>query len=212
MGKFCKNCGSPMKENEKFCANCGTKNDTVQAEASSSVKSPRLAMTGVSIRGGIPVRTGSVGMSGAARYGGTAGSNEMIYKMALTVIGILMIISTLMPYVWKGGGTVSLLFMDDDIKSGVLYIVIAVVCIGGALMGKSILTVITGVASSALCFYEVNRVNEICQTSELKEVYEVISALSGRDVKRAGFYMIIITSVSMLIVSILYFQRTIKRG
>lgn len=179
MGKFCKNCGSPMKENEKFCAKCGTRSDIVRPAASVPVRHPVPA-----------VMTGSK-------------TAKKEYKIAVSIAGIVMIISTVLPYLEMMGETINLLRIDGtEVGDGLIFIILSVLCMILVYLDKKIPAVVISVIPCIMCCYEIYQLNS---------VYEELAGLSGIVSKKIGFYLIIISSAALLLLCVMNYMCTTER-
>ena len=123
-------------------------------------------------------------------------SLDKIFKAAIVGLSILMILGTILPYMEVMGNTISLLWADGQVGDGIIYIILAVLCIVFVCLDKKIPQVVFSVSSFIMYCYE---------NSQLKEAYGKIGSYSSLISRGAGYYLIAFVSIVLLIVCVLYF-------
>ena len=171
----------------KFCKNCGNQ---MQDQETVCVKC-----------GAGAVNTGYMAPAGAKANDGLL----LFCKVGIIIASILMIVSTLLPYVSVYKETISLIWADDKPADGVIFCIMAVGCIILALKDKPLREVIVSAGCLALCIYEVTNINKI-----IKQYSSLTSLLGELVTKRAGFYLIIVSTVALLALSVVHLL--VKKG
>lgn len=68
MGKFCQNCGTPLKSNEKFCPQCGTQIEKVAQPVPTQSSAPHMQHSGLNKKIIAAVIICLIGFGGAGTY------------------------------------------------------------------------------------------------------------------------------------------------
>ena len=161
----------------KFCKNCGNQ---MQDQETVCVKC-----------GAGAVNTGYMAPAGTKANDGLL----LFCKVGIIIASILMIVSTLLPYVSVYKETISLIWADDKPADGVIFCIMAVGCIILALKDKPLREVIVSAGCLALC---------------IKQYSSLTSLLGELVTKRAGFYLIIVSTVALLALSVVHLL--VKKG
>ena len=139
--------------------------------------------------------------------------NEQYLKMGITVSCLLMAFATGLPYlvindevaIYAGAKSMSLLNADGRAGDGIVFIIIAVLALVFLHLKKNIPVLACGIASFLLyCF-------ELWQIKKVEEMlpgygFSVDNFMS----KGAGFYLITVSVIALLALSILYFRQNRK--
>lgn len=177
---YCKNCGGQIDDNSTFCKHCG----------SALSKDTREGMPYQN--GNMPYQTaGMQGMTqngyqqnpmGAAAYPNGQGMVNKI-NIAAIISSALLAAAMFLPYISiESFITVSKSLIEGD---GVFFMIIAALGIIGALVKKNKIVIAAGILACVLCVAEI----VILTQNEYSELYT----------KGAGYYMMIIASVLLLI-------------
>ncbi len=181
MKRFCTNCGKELGEQEIFCTECGTKSDLPLSAGGTS-----KGISGISV-GGSAVNKGEA-------------SGNLGIKIGIIVASALVILSAILPFVsvsaFGQSMSMSLLLADGELGEGVFLIIFGTLgIIFGALRIK-IGALVAGILSFILCCYEMYN---------MAIIYEELGGLSGLISRGAGFYLLILSSIALLVLSILNF-------
>lgn len=182
MSKFCRNCGNILEDNATFCNKCGTKADPVPGGAT-PYGYPSPASSGLS-------------------------SEQAIFNMGILVAGILVIISTLLPYVtysfWDKSQSISLLLgTGSDFRDGIFFVILAIGTVACTFMNQRLPALVLGVINFALCLFEmVNTANNL-KESGFSSLVKVTNGL--------GFYLLLIASLGMAVLAVLSFVKNQKK-
>lgn len=114
--------------------------------------------------------------------------NKQYLKIGVLVAGVLMIVSTLLPYVSVFGFSISLLLADGStVADGIFFVILAALCIVFALMDKAIPMLAASAAAVILWIYEM---------SQMSQFGALVS-------KGAGYYLLAVSAIALLVLSIL---------
>lgn len=178
MSKYCKACGNQMQDQEMFCAKCGTKSEVIHQ----------------------PISTFGIGKI-----------NEKYLKIGIIIASLLMILASIIPYMeieeslypylGMSKPTISLVWAGTQIGDGIIYIILAILSIVFVCLNKRLPEVIFSAIAFLMCCVEVKQIND--NFKQLEASFGNYALIE----KRAGFYLIIISTAAMLVLSILYFLR-----
>lgn len=183
MSKFCRNCGSMLDDNATFCNKCGAKIDSAPGA------------------GPVP----PYGSNFTPAGGGALSSNEAIFNMGILIAGILVIISTLLPYVtislWGYSESISLLLGDGSgMRDGIFFIALTIGAVVCTFLNLRLPAMILGIINFLLCIFEI-----ISTNSSLSE-----EGLSSMVKNGPGFYLIFIATLALGVLAVLNYVNSTK--
>lgn len=118
-------------------------------------------------------------------------------KIGILAASVVMILSTVLPYVSVFGFSISLLFTDgSQIGDGAILIVFAVLCIVFTLINKALPELVVSAVALIMAFYEA---------SQLGQFGMLVS-------KEIGFYLMLLSSIVLLAASIMNFLASRKNA
>ena len=178
MSKFCRNCGSALDDNATFCNKCGAKIDSAPGPGPGSVPPYGSNFP--------PIANNSLS------------SNEAIFNMGILVAGILVIISTMLPYVTVSflgySESISLLFGDGSgLRDGMFFIPLAIAVVVCTFLNQRLPALICGVITFLLCIFEIVSTNATLADSGVSNLVK----------NGIGFYLIFIASLALAVLSVL---------
>ena len=180
---YCWKCGKELKDDAKFCAYCGEKTKLLEQKAS---EVPRLG----ALLQKPQVSVGAVGRMMEKQL------DDNQYKIAITIISLIMVLACILPYMKIYNNSVSLLFFDGtQLGDGILYVVIAALCAALTWMGKRLPEIFISLGAPVMCIFEIYKYKK-----EAGGFYEYID-------KGLGFYLIIVSSIALPIACGLYYAR-----
>lgn len=169
---FCTKCGKEVKGDVKFCPSCGAKVDGPKSQAPM----------------GNQMQGQPVGMNL------TNQNMDGIIKIAVTALGLLMVLATILPYLEVFGIEITLLRTDgSQIGDGVIYIILAIFCIAVTWAGKKLPELAGGVVAFLMWLYE---------GQQMKAVYGQYGDLAKIISKGSGYYLITFTCIALLVVCV----------
>ena len=194
MSKFCRNCGSVLDDNAAFCNKCGAKIDSAPGAPGTPGGGPTPPPYGSGFGANFP----------PAASGGLS-SNEAIFNMGILIAGILVIISTLLPYLtvslWGYSESISLLLGDGEgMRDGIFFIILTIGAVVCTFLSQRLPAMVLGIINFLLCIFEI-----ISTTSSLAESGISVVVKNG-----PGFYLIFIASLAMGVLAVLNYVNSTK--
>lgn len=133
---------------------------------------------------------------------GTAPAKTQYLKLGITAACLLMALATVLPYMkfdreiarYTGIKSISLLYTGKQIGDGILFIILAIMAIVFSFLKKGIPVLVCGIIPFLMYCFEVSQLNN----GSIADMYDYMS-------KGSGFYLITISVIALLILSILYF-------
>ena len=117
--------------------------------------------------------------------------NKKYLKIGVLAASVLMIVSTILPYVSVLGYYTLTLLMGDgsQMADGIFFVALAVLCIVFVLMDKAIPLMAASVFSVIVWIYEITQ----------------LSQFGALVTKGIGYWLLAISAIVLLVLSILYF-------
>lgn len=194
MSKFCRNCGSVLDDNAAFCNKCGARIDSAPGAPGTPGGGPTPPPYGSGFGSNFP----------PAANGGLS-SNEAIFNMGILIAGILVIISTLLPYVtiklWGYSESISLLLGEgDEFRDGVFFIILTIGAVVCTFLSQRLPAMILGIINFLLCIFEIVNTNSTVSGSGVSSMVKY----------GPGFYLIFIASLAMGVLAIVNYVNSTK--
>lgn len=202
MSKSCQNCGYQMADVESFCPQCGTQSEPMPQQPNQNqaqFQQPQFQQQPFQQQGGYQQQ-----MNPQQPLTNGASQNSMMNlycKIGVIAVSILMILATILPYMEAMGESINLLFPDGETGDGIFFFILAIVAIVFACLNKKIPVLVCGVIALALCCYEMKEITSL--TNSLGGFSSILS-------KGSGYYLMILTSFALPIISAVDLWQAIK--
>lgn len=185
---FCKKCGNQIDEGSAFCKKCGTPVEKAQGAAATGAGAGFPAVDKRYLQWGILI--------------------SCLLMAVATALPYLAISENLAPYV--EGDSMSLLNANGRAGDGVIFIILAILTAVFLYLKKDKGVLVCGVVPFVMYCYEM---------SQMKKVESIVRQSFGGSIgmddimsKGAGFYLITVSVIALLVLSILFFLQNRKDG
>lgn len=174
---FCKNCGAQIEANAAFCKECGTKVENMEEVRKSTVSRMKRDY----------FKTGGIAASLLLFFSALLPYCNIRYKLAAQELGF---------------SSFSLAKAGDDIRGGIILLILTALIVLFICLDKKVLALIAGVLNLVILAMSMMIFNT--RISELKKQLHGIMSINDVISKGVGYYMLRIACIIFLAALLLY--------